>query len=258
MSDEELMVVSCPTCNQRFRVRVQSAGRAVKCPHCAAAVSVPHASSPAASQGAQEGFQLGPPKNQPPPQPAAAPHSPTRPFSAAGATPLPDPATSADQPHVTAVPAGVQTNIDPAAAGQPPSQMASRSAAQNQAGTSDPYAKRTDPNPFSPSPSLELSTGTISGLPVRRRYPALQIIRVIYLVLAGLVAVGWALFMGFTLVLAAQAGAVVPWFFASLVPTGASAMTATMLVAIAEGIKLVLDIQSNTLVTARATAGRSS
>ena len=53
-------------------------------------------------------------------------------------------------------------------------------------------------------------------------------------------------------------GAVGVWFYASLLPTAGAAVGTTMLVATAEFIKLALDIQTNTLVTARATAGRSS
>ena len=69
--------------------------------------------------------------------------------------------------------------------------------------------------------------------------------------------VGWALFMVFSLVMAARAGGVVAWLFASLMYTLWAAFSATMLVGIAEFIKLMLDIQSNTLTTARNTAGRS-
>ena len=79
----------------------------------------------------------------------------------------------------------------------------------------------------------------------------------IYLVMACLVASAWVLFMAGTLVIAAQSGAVGLWFRASLIPTVGAAVAATMLVAVAEMIKLALDVQANTLATARATTGRS-
>ena len=213
MSEDDLMVVSCPTCRQRFRVRPQSAGRAVKCPHCAQPVAVPHANesspktaSPApasptavAPSPSQAEFQLGPPT----PRPTAKKAPQTQP---------------------------TQAPFDP----------------QQQA----------EANPFQ-APALDLTSASISGLPVKRRYPALQIIRMIYLVMACLVVLGWVLFMAGTLVIAAQAGAVGLWFRASLIPTVGAAVAATMLVAVAEMIKLALDVQANTLATARATTGRS-
>jgi hypothetical protein len=63
--------------------------------------------------------------------------------------------------------------------------------------------------------------------------------------------------MAVTLVVASRAGAVGAWFLAALIPTASAAMGATLLVGIAEGIKLVVDIQSNTLIIARNTSDQS-
>lgn len=113
-----------------------------------------------------------------------------------------------------------------------------------------------DPNPFQAS-ALEFAPTSVGGLPIKRRYPALQIIRVIYLVMACFVVVGWAIYLATTLVIAARVGAVGLWFFASLIPTASAAAAATVMVAVAELIKLALDVQSNTLATARNTSNRS-
>ncbi len=236
MGEDDLMVVSCPSCTQRFRVRQQSAGRAVKCPHCEQAVQVPLLSNAAVEPAArsQQGFQLGPPTPQS--TAAAAPMTPT-------------PATSALGPTAAAVPGPVD---DPASLQQP-----SQPALQTPATRPEPYPPRqADPNPFQ-SPVPDLAPMSVSGLPAKRHYPALQIIRTIYLVMACLVVLGWVLFMAWTLVIAARAGAVGLWLGASIVPTASAATAATMLVAVAELIKLALDIQSNTLAAARNTADRS-
>ena len=238
MDERELIVVSCPSCTQRFRVRRQSAGRAVKCPHCAQAVSVPVSTSSTAHSEAtsQERFQLGPP-----PQPT----SPAAPASNVSTSPTPElsmPASSTPMP--AAAPA-----FDPAAI------QAAPQSPQPQASQPQRPAE-PDPNPFQAS-ALEFAPTSVGGLPIKRRYPALQIIRVIYLVMACFVVVGWAIYLATTLVIAARVGAVGLWFFASLIPTASAAAAATVMVAVAELIKLALDVQSNTLATARNTSNRS-
>ncbi len=252
MDENELMVVSCPSCGQRFRVRQQSAGRAVKCPHCGQTVNVPLA---AGSQG-----QAAAPAPAAPSQPAAPvqPPAPAQPLPqqpstsqpAAGAAPTPAP--SAPAPAFAVAPAGrtssQQPIFDPASFPQP-----SQPTAKTETSQTEPQQEAA--NPFQ-APAFDVASTTASGLPARRRYPALQIIRALYLVMACLVVLGWVLYMAVTLVFAARAGAVGAWFLVSLIPTASAAVTATLLVAIAEGIKLALDIQSNTLTTARNTSNR--
>ena len=233
MDENELTVVSCPSCSQRFRVRSQSAGRAVKCPHCAQAVTVPISATAPKTQPApqsQERFQLGPPTTQP--NMSAAP--------ASGApTPVPHAATATS-------PTSAEPVFNPAAF-QPSQQAPQSHAAELEPG------QQTDLNPFQ-SPTLEFAATPLGGLPAKRRYPALQIIRMVYLVMACLAVVGWAIYMAVTLVMAARIGAVGLWFFASLVPTASTAAAVTVMVAAAELIKLALDVQSNTLTTARNTS----
>ncbi len=248
MDERELIVVSCPSCTQRFRVRRQSAGRAVKCPHCAQAVSVPVSTSSTAHSEAtsQERFQLGPP---PQPTSPAAPASnvstsPTAELSMpASSTPMPAAAPAFDPAAIQAAPQSPQPQASQPQASQPQASQPQRPA-------------EPDPNPFQAS-ALEFAPTSVGGLPIKRRYPALQIIRVIYLVMACFVLVGWAIYMATTLVIAARVGAVGVWFFASLIPTASAAAAATVMVAVAELIKLALDVQSNTLATARNTSNRS-
>jgi hypothetical protein len=75
------ITLGCPSCGKRFRARDESAGKRVKCPYCAAAVSVPTAEE-AAAAGAPTA-PLSPPSPPPPPPkpgprsgPAAAPSGP--------------------------------------------------------------------------------------------------------------------------------------------------------------------------------------
>jgi predicted Zn finger-like uncharacterized protein len=212
MDEDELIVVSCPSCNQRFRVRQQSAGRAVRCPHCSQAVNVPVSVNPPSPTPApaEENFQLGPPAPQ-----------------AAVAAVVPEP----QRPAAEVSPTSPGQPARPQAAAQPPAEA----------------------NPFQ-SPSVEIGPSSIGGLPAKRRYPALQIIRTFYLVLAALVVIGWAIYMVVSLILASRVGGVVAWMWMSMMVTAGVVFVATLLVAIAEVIKLAIDVQSNTLSTARSVA----
>ena len=223
MDEDELIVVACPSCNQRFRVRQQSAGRAVRCPHCSQAVNVPVSVSPPAQTPAPatENFQLGPPT--PAATSAAVGPEPQRP-----ATQLP--------PNSPSQPA-----FDPPSFGQPARPQAA------------PGPQQTEANPFQ-SPGVEIGPSSIGGLPARRRYPALQIIRTFYIVQAVLVVIGWAIYMVVSLIMASRIGAVQEWMWLALMVTAGVAFAATLLVAIAEVIKLAIDVQSNTLSTARSLA----
>jgi len=223
MDEDELIVVACPSCNQRFRVRQQSAGRAVRCPHCSQAVNVPVSVGPPAqmSAPAAENFQLGPPTPQ----------------STAAAV-VPEPQRSAAQVSPSSPP---QPAFDPSSFVQP---------AQPQAA---PGPQQTEANPFQ-APGVEIGPSSIGGLPARRRYPALQIIRTFYIVQAVLVVIGWAIYMVVSLILASRIGAVQEWMWMAVMVTAGAAFAATLLVAIAEVIKLAIDVQSNTLSTARSLA----
>ncbi len=235
MDEEELIVVACPSCNQRFRVRQQSAGRAVRCPHCSQAVNVPVSVGPPSQTPAQtpaqspaqaptpaaENFQLGPPTPQ-----------------ATAAAVVPEPQRSAAQVSPSSPP---QPAFEPSSFGQPARPQAA------------PGPQQTEANPFQ-TPGVEIGPSSIGGLPARRRYPALQIIRTFYIVQAVLVVIGWAIYMVVSLIAASQIGAVSEWMWLSLMVTAGVAFAATLLVAIAEVIKLAIDVQSNTLSTARSLA----
>ncbi|TWT84530.1 hypothetical protein CA13_60090 [Planctomycetes bacterium CA13] len=116
-------------------------------------------------------------------------------------------------------------------------------------------------NPYTATPPqnepMHTGGGAMEVLPARREYPVLDAIRVLYKVLAYVVVALAVIYLLVMTVLTIRSGQ--PWWsiivLAIPVLIGAIASCATLL-ALSESIKLALDIQSNTLVTANAVQPR--
>lgn len=134
------------------------------------------------------------------------------------------------------------------------------------AGEDDPFANAPEPSAnvptySAPTPRVQPSRAALD-LPDSRTYPALQIVRIMLLVIAGFTAIGWLLLLVVGMLgmfaggsqedlgtgAVAAGGFSLIYFFTTFVGT---AITCCMLVAGAELIKVVLDIQSNTLIAAK-------
>lgn len=220
---------TCPNCDRKIKARPEHEGKRLACPGCKQ-MFVVQKSAPAKSAN---------PSTPPPPPPTPTP-------DVVDDYRLSDFGLDAPAPEVRK---SLFDNLPPTP--QKNSVEINEEVDLQNAAFANPYM----------GPAFATPAAKYSGdLPEFRKYPALNVIRIVLLVLAALIAFGWAIMVvgaivAIVLTASRSAEAATGAAGISLIYLAGSffsgAITICLLVAFSEMIKVVLDIQSNTLAAAR-------